>query len=287
MARPLPPYSSDCENMWSQKRIPLALLLRSGALSEHQKVLTRAWWRTLTAHPNTVSSAPCPTRPTSQSTSSVRWALPWTQATAVRCGRTGTHKTPACLHRPAWPPKKRWTDSFGSFPSTVFYLCAKVIWGVGPNARGWGEHLPTLIFFSVRINRYQIFLCRHISPHGLALFICSLNSRDAYMCVSVLHTLIACLLIWKIWPLWSHWECLSVTSQEMFGSICDDFTGRFTEDSQEVLNDIRDPPQEGRKPISQLWFHRNAIKWQGELLFVHPTCVSCFDLDKVEMKCSF
>lgn len=184
-------------------------------------------------------------------------------------------------------PKKRWTDSFGSFPSTVFYLCAKVIWGVGPNAGGWGERLPTLIFSSVRIDRYQIFLCRHISPRGLALFICSLNSRDAYMCVSVLHTLIACLLMWKMWPLWSHWECLSVTSQEMFGSICDDFTGRFTEDSQEVLNDICDPPQEGRKPISQLWFHRNAIKWQGELLFVHPTCVLCFDLDKVEMKCSF
>lgn len=72
-----------------------------------------------------------------------------------------------------------------------FNLCAKVIWGVGPNAGGWGERLPTLMFSNVRIDRYQIFLCRHISPRGLALFICLLNSMDingprpnAYMCDS-------------------------------------------------------------------------------------------------------
>lgn len=156
------------------------------------------------------------------------------------------------------PENTRWTDSFGSFPSTVFYLCAKVIRGVGPNPGGWGERLPTFMFSSVRIHRHQIFLCRHIGP-AWARFIYLFAELQ---CVSVLRALIACLLIWRMWPPWSHWESFSVTSQETFGSVRDDGS-RSRRDLAEVPNDIRDPPQEGRKPVSQFWFHRSAIKTTG------------------------
>lgn len=264
-------------SIWPTTSSSLWVLHRFGVRSERRKVLTRAWWRTLTVPPNIVSSALCPTRPNLQSTSSVRWGLPWTQGIAARCGETDTrdHRL-ACTDQPG---QKKLNRPFGFFLKHCFLFMS---------SNFYKEKVSKL---SSSTNSTLFFLHHYTVPCGLVLFICLLNLEDIIdegpirgavrrlrVCFCASHPVYN-----KFNFLPSGMEDMSVNATRStllwpHRTFCN-----LIMTSQDVLNYICDPEMKNCDHIEMVLNGTDSHR-----LFIRPVyMVSYFDLDKVEMKRSF